>query len=144
MGSITWKNALNAIHPSLGPKDTLAHLEQELGLVPPRDAEIERLNTRLDALGEELRQAERRAQRLMGERNQLAALAERYEKQLQDLNRELGSYQRYGPKDTADEARGVVGGSLIGRLRAWLAKPAPVAAPVVVPETAALPASPAA
>ena len=57
------------------------------------DQEFAQLNVQLGDLRESLDKAERRIERLMGERSQLKALLDRRDEQIQRLNREVGTYQ---------------------------------------------------
>lgn len=64
------------------------------------DQELAQLNLRLGDLKASLEKAQRRIERLLGERNQLGALLDKRDEQIQQLNRELGP-RRFAGTDEA-------------------------------------------
>jgi len=71
----------------------IEHEERSQGTLLPlkTDRDVDRLNATLEELNASLEKATRRINRLLGEKTQLAALLDKRDDQIQNLNRELGA-----------------------------------------------------
>lgn len=82
--------------------DTGADRTERPAIQAPPDQEVRRLQSTLDELTMSLEKANRRINRLVGEKNQLSALLDKRDEQIQSLSRELGGFQAA----TADTSAG--------------------------------------